>query len=273
MGSNPVSVTMQINETTRKILLVVAVIVLLFFVFYPRASGVPEDKKTAENPFKNIELEAKSAVVFDYFNNKPIFELNPGTQLPLASLTKIMTIIVAKESMPENDFEKISKNVNRALVVSSNEDAAAVALDAEKFLNGENFIDEMNKKADELNLNQTYFINETGLDINKNVAGAYGSAENVIKLLDYAIKNDNDIFEQTTMPDKSGTNPYATTTTLLVASKTGFTDLAGGNLAIVFEGGMGRPFGIVVLGSSKEGRFSDSQKLIDATFNYLKIEN
>ena len=47
--------------------------------------------------------------------------------------------------------------------------------------------------------------------------------------------------------------------------KTGYTDLAGGNLAIVFEVGPARPVAIVVLHSSLQGRFDDVRKLVAAT--------
>ncbi|TSD02507.1 MAG: D-alanyl-D-alanine carboxypeptidase [Parcubacteria group bacterium Athens0714_24] len=257
-----------------KTILTVAITAILFLgIFYPKIlnpsyeQGLP----VTGSPFSNLNLEAKSAIVFDYINNRPIFELNPEAQLPLASLTKIMTVITAKELMPDGNFKNLSDKINKALIISSNEAATAIAIETQNFLGPNDFVGEMNKKAEELGLNQTYFLNETGLDINDNIAGAYGSASDVIKILTYAIKNDSDIFEQTTADSDYNTNPYATSTTLLVASKTGLTDLAGGNLAIVFEAGMGRPIAIVVLGSSQEGRFTDVKKLMEATFNYLKL--
>ena len=50
----------------------------------------------------------------------------------------------------------------------------------------------------------------------------------------------------------------------IVASKTGFTDLAGGNLAIALEAGPLRPIIVVVLGSTEEGRFDDVANLTNA---------
>ena len=211
------------------------------------------------NPFENLNLEAKAVLVFDLAKNEPIFELNSNTQLPLASLTKIMTIVVAEEITTKD----ISKLIDTALTQSSNEAASALAS-----TNG-NFIDLMNKKAEELNLNQTYFLNETGLDISKELSGAYGSANDVVKLISYALKNNPDLFEATTNNSSLNTNPYASTTTLLIASKTGLTDLAGGNLAVVFDAGFNHPIISVALGSSEKGRFLDTQKLIEITFKYL----
>ena len=55
----------------------------------------------------------------------------------------------------------------------------------------------------------------------------------------------------------------------IIASKTGYTELAGGNLAVVFDAGFGSPVAVVVLGSTYEERFSDVEKLSNATLEYL----
>jgi len=246
---------------------------LFFLVFYPKIIGLPAvslktDTKgnlteTAGRPFDNLNLEAKAVLVFDLVKNEPIFELNSNAQLPLASLTKIMTAIVAEEIIPPSEKKNISDDIDDALSYSSNTAASNIAALAK------NFIDLMNKKAKELNLNQTYFLNETGLDISKELSGAYGSANDVVKLISYALKINPDLFEATTNNLAINTNPYASTTTLLIASKTGLTDLAGGNLAVVFDAGFNYQIASVVLGSSEKGRFLDTQKLIEATFKYL----
>ena len=57
---------------------------------------------------------------------------------------------------------------------------------------------------------------------------------------------------------------------LLIASKTGYTDLAGGNLVIAFDAGFNRPIIIAVLGSTAEERFTDVEKLVWATLAYLQ---
>ena len=56
----------------------------------------------------------------------------------------------------------------------------------------------------------------------------------------------------------------------VIASKTGFTDLANGNLAIVFEAGPVRPIAIVVLGSTQKDRFTDVERLVWATLRHLQ---
>jgi D-alanyl-D-alanine carboxypeptidase len=55
----------------------------------------------------------------------------------------------------------------------------------------------------------------------------------------------------------------------VIASKTGFTDLSGGNLVVVFNAGIMKPVVIALLGSSREGRFSDMQALVNATIQKM----
>ena len=49
-----------------------------------------------------------------------------------------------------------------------------------------------------------------------------------------------------------------------IGAKTGYTDLAGGNLVAVFDIDIGHPLIAVVLGSTEEGRFTDIETLINA---------
>jgi D-alanyl-D-alanine carboxypeptidase len=67
----------------------------------------------------------------------------------------------------------------------------------------------------------------------------------------------------------SNTNISATETAGLIASKTGFTDLAGGNLAVAINHDLNHPFAIVVLGSTREARFTDVAMLQIALQEYL----
>ena len=63
----------------------------------------------------------------------------------------------------------------------------------------------------------------------------------------------------------------------VLASKTGFTDLAGGNLIMAFDIGLGHRIIISVLGSTKEARFEDLEKLywasVENEFNNKELVN
>jgi D-alanyl-D-alanine carboxypeptidase len=65
------------------------------------------------------------------------------------------------------------------------------------------------------------------------------------------------------------TDPIVKTVPHLLLSKTGFTDLAGGNLALVFDAGIQHPIAVVVLGSTKSARFTDGAALVAATLAHF----
>ncbi len=134
----------------------------------------------------------------------------------------------------------------------------------------------MNDIAQSLGLTSMYFDNDNGLDISTTRSGAYGSARDVGTLISYAASTSLPAFAGTTRNTMTFTNAagqtataYNTDTALgaipgIVMGKTGYTDLAGGNLAIVFDTGLGHPVVAVVLGSTEDGRFSDMKQLVAA---------
>jgi len=276
---------------------------------------VVEQEETQFRPiFKPVDIDATAAIVWDVNARRPIFSKNSESQMPLASISKVMTALVAKEIsenkelvitlkdrdlFPEGDNGLIANEKWRLsdlsdfmLVVSSNDGARAIAsalgaLKAPEETNSPElgFIDEMNKRAKELGLTQTYFLNESGLDIDEEyTSGSYGSAKDIALLFSYVLKNHASLLEATIHPDiqtyseqnlehnGENTNPYVEEVPRLIGSKTGFTDLAGGNLVLAFDAGLLQPYIVVVLGSDTEGRFTDALALVDATLAYVTSE-
>lgn len=139
----------------------------------------------------------------------------------------------------------------------------------------------MNDLARELGLTRTYFLNDNGLDVSTTQAGAYGSARDVAGLLSYAVSNNPSVFAGTardglllTSIGGSRTSAFNTNQALgsipgLVMGKTGYTDLAGGNLGIVFDAGPAHPVVAVVLHSSEAGRFQDMRHLVSAALEAI----
>ncbi len=146
------------------------------------------------------------------------------------------------------------------------------------------FTEQMNRAAESLSLRTLFFRNETGLDVSLTAAGGYGSARDAALLLALSIAAHPTIFEPTrfdavalSVSGRGGvgaknTNRETGKFPLLIASKTGYTDLAGGNLALAFDAGFNHPIIIVVLGSTEEGRFADAEKLLWAALEYLARE-
>jgi D-alanyl-D-alanine carboxypeptidase (penicillin-binding protein 5/6) len=188
---------------------------------------------------------------------------------------------------------KLSDLIDFSLVVSSNDAATAIAavsgysqVGGDTYNIGrELFLTKMNERAGELGLTQTVFSKENGLDTDKENGGAYGSARDIVRLFEYVLKNHPEIFEATkykeiTITSLNNIHHVATNTNQivdsipgLVASKTGYTELSGGNLAIVLDPGIGRPVVIAVLGSTLEGRFEDVNLLSQKVLEYLASES
>ena len=140
----------------------------------------------------------------------------------------------------------------------------------------------MNDLAHGLGLEHTYFLNSNGLDVSSTQSGAYGSARDVATLFAYAASTTPETFTATrvrqfTIQSEGGATTKAVNTDEalpdlpdIVLGKTGYTQLAGGNLAVVFEH-HGHLISVVVLGSTYDGRFSDMKKLVAATQKALGI--
>ncbi len=209
--------------------------------------------------------------------------------ITLENLGANTKIPISKESMSEEGDEGLLSGetwsrddlIKFTLIASSNDGARALAMETEEVLDKDHseknkltpkFIEKMNAKAKELRMRDTTFYNPTGLDISKTKPGAIGTAKDVATMMQYAITAYPEIFRDTTRPEVSfqsnkkghiaiNTNHAIPELSDLIASKTGMTNLAGGNLAIAFEPITGHTIIAVVLGSSTEGRFLDIEQL------------
>ena len=167
-----------------------------------------------------------------------------------------------------------------ALISSSNDAAYALGASVGALLGdrdpAQQFIEGMNIRANELQLPTLSFKNTTGLDMSAVEAGAMGSARDVSFLMEYILVNYPEILAPTTQSatrvyntagayhDVDNTNAIATQIPNLLGSKTGYTDLAEGNLTVAFDLGLNRPIIITVLGSTRDARFSDVLELVAA---------
>lgn len=270
-------------------------------------------KVVVADPFDKVEIVARAAYVYDIRNNQMLYAKNPNDRMPLASLTKIMTAVVALERAPTHSTIVINRAAIRSngdsglrvgerwslnklldfsLLTSSNDgvQAVALALGALSLANPtekvavEDFVSQMNKKADEIGMKNTYYFNVTGLDESNQKGGAYGTSEDVAKLFSYALKKHPEIFEATTQKEMKITSldnvvHTAKNTDVVVnyipgikGSKTGFTDLAGGNLVVAFDPELGRPIIISILGSTEVDRFKDMIKLVEASLEKIQTQ-
>ncbi len=290
----------------------IALVVSLGFLIYQvdtKKDHVAEQKNIHVAVFLQPEVIASSYVVLDIESGTVIAEKNSQVTRPLASVTKVMSAVVARSVLPKDsevtirkefleeegdsglrdgEVFKLSDLLDLSLIVSSNDGARSIASVAGVFMlnttdysfGRSEFIKEMNLQAKKLGLNSLSFTNETGLDNEDGTTGGYGNAQDIAKLFAYALKEYPDLLEATShtkdtvkslqyVHNLENTNNSLGEIPNIIASKTGFTGIAGGNLAIVFDAGFGRPIAIVVLGSTTDGRFTDMVALASSTLQYL----
>ena len=152
-----------------------------------------------------LNITAKSALIYDLSSNKVLFDKNAKEKLPMASLTKIMTAIIALENPRKDDRyvvegsdlvgedsmglgtgETLSlKELLYGLMLKSGNDAAETL--AGNFKGGRSaFIKAMNDKAKSLGLKDTNFTNPTGLEGD---GKQYTTAYDLIVISKYALDN------------------------------------------------------------------------------------
>ncbi len=305
--------TRNLKEAKAKQIRVLYIATLVLFL--PMFVGIYflylEDKHTQEvvSPIlyeevsvnlNSVHVDAYSASVISLNTGKVLYEKNAEKQLPLASLTKIVTAKVANEAINTdtveinkmNDFveygdSQLSQSeiwskkdlIQYTLMTSSNDGAHSLA---KQIPSSKSFTENMNGLVASIGLSNTHFYNETGLDNDsKGIIASKGTASDVSKILSYVLKTDLPLYEKTQHTTsnfstntgiKHATNTNDTVEQIpgMLISKTGYTDLAGGNLAVVVDMGLNEPTAFVVLKSSKESRFEDVIKLQEAYFEDIR---
>ncbi len=259
--------------------------------------------------YKNLRIEADSAIVYDATNGNVLFSMDSYKRRPLASITKIMTALVGRTILPssspvtftqnarteEPDLDLrfgdtwAAKDLTQYFLVKSSNDGAnaicnAVTSQVKKQDASLDCVKLMNQYAKNQGLTSLYFSNPSGLDLPTGAASSYGNAYDVAKMLDLAYESYPALFTVTSEPVvtfRTANYTYTATNTdkvlddikTVLAGKTGYTDTAGGNLAVLYEPRPGLQIAIVVLGASRDGRFSDMLELVQRTNKYVEMYN
>ena len=163
--------------------------------------------------FANPNIQARTGILIDYHSGEVLYELDPDSQIYPASMTKIMTSIVAFDLLKKNKLSLDDKftisenawrlsqagyssmfimindqvsveNLLKGIIIASGNDAC-VAL-AEGIAGSEaNFADMMNEKATEIGMISTNFTNSSGINDPDNVS----TARDISIMSKYLIKN------------------------------------------------------------------------------------
>lgn len=212
---------------------------------------IPESASVGKLP-----LSAKSALSYDVSTDKLLYAKDIDEKLPIASLTKIMTAVVALENMNLTDKIVISQRAASigedsmglsagekfslddllyGLVLKSGNDAAEAIAQGNEFGRAD-FLHLMNKKAEDLGLTNTRFTNPTGLQGDGN---QYSTAKELLVLTHYALEKPEFAkvaatyeYDITKTPEHNAYTLYNETNLLTTypgvkGVKTGYTDEAG----------------------------------------------
>lgn len=265
-------------------------------------SVVPNhDDLTVPTDASALEIGGKSAVLMELSTGKLLFAHHEHDQLPIASVTKIMTLLLVMEAiddgvlaltdpvvcsktaasmggsqiwLEEGETMTVHELLKAAVIVSANDACAALAETISGSIEG--FVSRMNERAAELGMNDTRFVDCSGLN-DEGISSAYDVAVMSRELMTHPkIKEYTTIWMDTLRDGKSqlvNTNKLIRFYQGATGLKTGTTSAAGHCLSATAErGNIG--FVAVVLGcKTTDERFGGARKLLDYGFaNYALYE-
>jgi D-alanyl-D-alanine carboxypeptidase (penicillin-binding protein 5/6) len=260
-------------------------------VVTPDNTTLGEEFGTANQPL----IAGNSALMVDLNTNKILYEKNSNQRMKIASLTKIMTAIIALEHKDYNEKIYVTrhaayigedtmylttgevytlKELLYGLLLNSGNDAAYAIADG---VAGDTstFVEWMNIKAKEIGLENTEFKDPSGLDDN-----TYSTAQDLIKLSRYAMKHDlfREIVKTYNIELTSDTHKYVyleNATNLLTSYpgvagvKTGYTEEAGLCLVTYASNNGHEIMGVVLKSIDRKG---DMILMLDHGFGTLGVE-
>lgn len=268
------------------------------------AATLSDDPASASKPIKDALhispiISARGSIAQDIDSGEILFEKNPDERLKIASITKLMTLLIVLEENKLDDVVTVSRTaagtpgstmflvageqiteenlIYGALINSAND--AAVALAEHNAGSSAAFVVKMNNKAKELGLTNTHFSNPVGLDDSDN----YSSSRDIANLGKYLYHHPliKKVAKIKNMDVKSVSGNYThklESTNKLLDSylkinglKTGTTDDAGRCLIAIAENKDGHEIVTVILNSPD--RFGESKILIDWVFRAFTWHN
>lgn len=245
-----------------------------------------------------LEINAKSAILIEPYTGQILYDDNSGEELPPASITKIMSLLLVMEAIDRKDISledvvtasehaagmggsqiwlEVGESMTvdellRATVIASANDAT-VALAEALAGSEEGFVAMMNEKARELGMNNTHFINCTGLDAQGHLTTAYDVALMSCELIKHPlIKKYSSVWMDSL---RNGESELVNTNKLVRfyeganGLKTGTTSNAGYCLSATAERDGLLLVAVIMGGNSSNDRFNGAKKLLDYGFaNY-----
>lgn len=260
--------------------------------------GLPQ-KSMATHAEAPLEPACKAAYLCDYESGTEVYAKNPTKRLPIASMCKIMTLLLSFEAVESGELaydEMITVSENASgmggskvfletnlqyradelmktiAVCSANDSCMALA---ERICGNETaFIERMNERAKELGAENTLFANCTGLPKEPQ----YSCAKDVAVMLREMLTHEKYYeFSRVWLEDfahPDGRTTQITNTNKLIrfydgcdGGKTGFTNEAGFCLAATAKRGDMRLVSVVIGAENSKTRFEDTKAMLNYCFN------
>lgn len=250
-----------------------------------------------------FDLTSKSAILMDYNSQTIIFEKDKDKKLPIASMVKLMTIYITFQNLEtgkityEQEFTSSEhasgmggsqvfidpfvnysvKDLLRSVIMASANDAS-VAL-AEGISGSESeFVDLMNKTAKKLGMENTLYVNSTGLPAPEQYSTAYDCAILLKNLLKYDDYHKFSTIWMDSLTHPSGRKTELVNTNKLIryydgcdGGKTGSTSEAGYCLTSSAKRNNMRLISVVIGAKTGKDRFKESTNLFN--FGFANYEN
>ncbi|KAA9026189.1 D-alanyl-D-alanine carboxypeptidase family protein [Niallia endozanthoxylica] len=278
----------------KRLVSILLAFMLLIAIAVPFASAEEKSVQLAEN--------VKSAILIERDTGKVLYEKNSNEQLPPASMTKVMTMLLIMEALDEGKLtmnEKVRaseyaasmggsqiflepgeemtvQEMLKGIAIGSGNDAS-VAM-AERIAGSEDaFVDMMNKKAKELGLKDTKFKNTTGLPVEDHYSTAYDMAIMSKELLKYEDITKFTGTYEAYLRENTDKKFWLVNTNKLVrfypgvdGLKTGFTREAMYCLTATAEKDGMRVIAVVFGAPTSKERNAQVTKMLDYAFNQYK---
>ncbi len=240
--------------------------------------------------YPDLKIGARSAVILDQDSGRTLFSKNANEQLPMASITKIMTALVVLENynnldavvtvpgeavkssgskmyLYEGESLKVRDMLKGLLIESAND--AAITLAVRTAGSIEKFVQMMNAKAVRMGLFNTHFVNPTGFDDPNHYSTAKDIANLARTALMHPVFAEIVSIEKATIYDTTrkfshelnNTNKLVGKYRNVVGVKTGTTDEAGESLVASARGDSGQEVTAVLLDSPD--RFEEGKRALD----------
>lgn len=279
----------------KKLLIALSAITLTLFWFSSLAFAKSVD----------LKIESPSAILMERDTGKILYNKESDKQLPPASMTKIMTMILIMEQIDkgaltlnekvraserassmggsqiflEEGEEMTVEELLKAVAIASANDAS-VALAEHIAGTEEEFVKRMNDKVNDLGLKNTHFTNSTGLPAKNHYSSAYDMAMMAKELLKYEeITNYTSIYEDY-LRENTDKKFWLVNTNRLVkfydgvdGLKTGFTNEAKYCLTATAKKNNLRMISVVMGAQNTKERNRDITKMFDYAFSQFEIDN